>query len=237
MNEAISLARQKDVPFYVNRGQEIDFSITVLDLNSASYDFTGHTAELFVYSSFNKTASPLYVVTVTLTSGVMRFTRAAINSKKENLVYKLWVTDDTDYRQPWFNGDFFVLESAHDHPDVEETTFTISPNGDAITINVAPVGADLPLDIKVVTGTTYTVLEEDNGKMIHYTNNVGVAITLPNGLSTSHITQHIKKGTGDLTFAAATTMQSSGDVLATQYNAALAIHEGSNVWGLYGNLT
>jgi hypothetical protein len=236
MNESIDIARQKRVPFRVNRGQEIDYTITVSDSNGDSYDFTGHTARLEVYNSFNKTDSPEFVVAVTLATGTMRFTRAAITSKRENFVYKLFITDDTDYEQIWLNGPFLVLDSEYDFPDNAET-LTISPSGDAITINVAPVGTDRPLDIKTVSEATYTVLESDNGKMIHYTNNAGVAITLPNGLSDSHYTMHVNKGSGDLTFSAAGTIESVGTIIAVQYSGAMAVHEGSNVWGLYGKLT
>jgi hypothetical protein len=73
--------------------------------------------------------------------------------------------------------------------------------------------------------------------MIHYTNNAGVAITLPNGLSDSHYTMHVNKGSGDLTFSAAGTIESVGTIIAVQYSGAMAVHEGSNVWGLYGKLT
>jgi hypothetical protein len=237
MGESIDLARQKSIPFRVNRGQEIDCTLVVLNSSAASFPFSGYTADLFVYNSFNKTDSEEYEINVTLLDGSMRFTHAAIDRKRKNLVYKLWLTDPTGYRQIWFNGPFLILDEDYDYPIGDSDTLSISPGGDEITINVSPIGQDLPLDIKVVTGTTYTVLEEDNGKMIHYTNNSGVSITLPDDLSNSHITQHIKKGTGDLTFSAETTLQSSGDTIATQYNAALAIHEGSNVWGLYGALT
>lgn len=235
MNESIDIARQKRVPIRVNRGQEIDFTIAVNDA-SGSYDFTGHTARLEAYNSFNKTDSPEFVVAVTLATGTMRFTRAAITKKREDFVYKLFVTDATGYEQIWLNGPFLVLESEYDFPDNADT-LTISPSCDTITINVAPVGTDLPLDVKTVSAATYTVLESDNGKMINYTNNAGVTITLPNGLSDSHISQHVNKGTGDLTFVATGTLQSIGDTLEDQYSAANAIHEGSNVWGLYGKLT
>ena len=96
---------------------------------------------------------------------------------------------------------------------------------------------NIAIGVKTVTGTSYAVTEDDNGFTILYTNNTGVAITLPNGLSSGHVTQHVKKGTGDLTFSATGTLEAVGTILATRYSAAVAIQEGSNVWGVYGNLT
>lgn len=235
-DEAVNLARQKKLKFIVNRGQAIDVSISVNNADGSAKDFTGYTAEMLVYNSFSKTDTPEFEVDVALSSGTMTFTRDAITRKKEYFVYQLWITDPSGYRQPWTNGPFLVLNREWDQEEGEDTII-ISPNGDNITLTIDPGFVDDPLEIKTVSAATYLVLEEDNGKMIHYTHAAGVAITLPNGLSDSHITQHVKKGTGNLTFSAAGTLQSAGTILATQYNAALAIHEGSNVWGLYGNLT
>jgi hypothetical protein len=235
-NEAIDLARQKSLPFRVNRGQEIDYTILVNNADGTPYDFTDHTAEFYVYNSFNKTDVEEYEIEVTLSLGSMRFTHDAITRKKENFVYKLWITDDSGYRQPWTNGPFLVLDSEVDHEDSEDTII-ISPNGDDITLVIAPDIQDYPVEIKDVPETSYTVLEEDNGKYIRYTNASNITITLPNDLSDSHITQHVKKGDGDLIFVATGTLQAIGDTIEDQYAAAVAIHEGSNVWGLFGKLT
>lgn len=95
---------------------------------------------------------------------------------------------------------------------------------------------NVAIGIKTVTGTSYSVAEDDNGFTILYTNSSNVTITLPNGLSNGHVTQHVKKGTGNLIFSAST-LEAVGDTLETRYSAAVAIQEGSNVWGVYGNLT
>jgi hypothetical protein len=139
MDEVIDLARQKKLPFRVNRGQEIDFSISVNNADGTDFNFTGYTAEMYVYNSYAKTDTPEYTITVTLSSGTMTFTRAAITRKKENFIYKLWITDAGGYRQIWTNGPFLVLDSEVDHEDGQDTII-ISPDGDAITLTISPVG-------------------------------------------------------------------------------------------------
>jgi hypothetical protein len=136
MNEVIDLARQKKMPIRVNRGQEINFSINVDDAEGDSYDFTDHTAELLVYNSFSKTDTPEFEIEVTLSSGLMSFYREAITRKKRDLVYQLWVTDATGYRQVWLNGEFIVLSEEVNHEDGEDTII-ISPSGDNITLTLS----------------------------------------------------------------------------------------------------
>jgi hypothetical protein len=235
-DEVIDLARQKRLPIRVNRGQEIDFSIAVNDAAGDPYDFTGYSAELLVYNSFSKTDVPEFEIDVTLSSGIMTFSGDAITRNKRDFVYKLWVTDASGYRQIWTNGEFLNLDEDVNHEDGEDT-IVISPSGDDITLVITPDITDFPIQIEDVDDTSKTITEEDNGKYFRYTSNSTVTITLPNGLSTAHITQHVKKGTGNLVFVAAGTLQGIGDTIEDQYAAALAIHEGSNIWGLHGKLT
>jgi hypothetical protein len=138
MEEAIDLARQKKLPFRVNRGQVIDFSISANNGNGTPYDFTGHTAEMYVYNSFAKTDTPEFDIDVTLSIGTIAFSHGAITRKREDFVYQLWITDASGYRQPWLNGPFLVLNSEWNHEDSEDT-ITISPNGDDITLTITPL--------------------------------------------------------------------------------------------------
>ena len=64
-------------------------------------------------------------------------------------------------------------------------------------------------------------------------------VTLPNSLSTGFEVDFVNVGTGVITFAATTTLQSKGSAvtLASQYGGGTAYHRGSNVWLLVGDLT
>lgn len=237
MEEALDLDRSRKLPIRVRRGQTINYTIPVNNAAGSPFDFTGYTAELFVYTSFSKSdATEEFEITVTLDTGSMQLTHSPILRKREEFIYLLWMTDPDGGRQLWLNGPFVVLNREWDFEN-ESETIVINPDGDDITLVISPDIADFPIEFETVTGTSYTVTEEDNGKYIKYTSSSNVTITLPNGLSDGHITQHVKKGTGDLIFVAAGTLESIGDTLEDQYTAALAAHEGSNVWGLYGKLT
>ncbi len=49
-------------------------------------------------------------------------------------------------------------------------------------------------DIKVVTGTTYTLLDADSGKFIIYTNTANIEVTCPNNLTLGHQVMYLKTG-------------------------------------------
>lgn len=136
INEAIDLARQKKIPFRTNRGQVINHTILVKNEDGSNYDFGGHTAEMYAYNSFSKTTTPEYTITVTLSSGEMHFSHSAINILREELVYQLWITNATAYRQVWLNGPFLILNREWNHEDTQDT-IVISPDGDEITLVVS----------------------------------------------------------------------------------------------------
>lgn len=140
-NEAIDLARQKKIPFRTNRGQRIDHTILVKNEDGSNYDFSGHTAEMYVYNSFSKTTTPEYTVTVTLSSGEIHFAHLPISILREELVYQLWITNASAYRQVWLNGPFLILNREWNHEDNTDTII-ISPDGDEITL-IVPSGSSL----------------------------------------------------------------------------------------------
>lgn len=141
MNESIDLARQKRLPFRVNRNQEIDFTIGVNDASGAAFDFTGYSSRLEVYNSYNKTETPEFEIAVELSVGFVRFHRAAVNKRREDFVYRWFMVDANGYEQIWTNGPFTLIDSEFDLPNSEDT-LTISPSGDIITINMSVIGSD-----------------------------------------------------------------------------------------------
>jgi len=55
-------------------------------------------------------------------------------------------------------------------------------------------------EVKDVTGTTYTLLEEDDDKILHFTNNSDVTITIPTGLTPTNRYEGKQLGDGQLIF-------------------------------------
>jgi hypothetical protein len=100
----------------------------------------------------------------------------------------------------------------------------------------APINVPQNVTINEVTDN-YTLVAADNGEEIKVNKATSVTITLPDGLPKGFACMVVMKGAGSVVFSAAGTLESIGTTLATQYTAATVIHEGSNVWGVYGDLT
>lgn len=97
-------------------------------------------------------------------------------------------------------------------------------------------GASAYGDIVSITGTT-TLSSTHVGKTIEA--NGTFTITFPNSLVTGAKINVINVGSGTITLAATTTLQSksSNTKLASQYGGASVYHRGSNVWLAVGDLT
>jgi hypothetical protein len=61
---------------------------------------------------------------------------------------------------------------------------------------------DFDASINEQTGTTYTLLAGDNGKVIKFTNGSAITLTLPSGLGLGFNCSVIQYGAGQITFTA-----------------------------------
>jgi hypothetical protein len=101
----------------------------------------------------------------------------------------------------------------------------------------AAQAAALPEDATIVAvSATHTLLAGNAGK-IHECNGTFI-VTLPDGLDVGYQATVVNVGTGVITLAATTTLQSADAAvtLATQYKAAVVYHRGSDVWLAAGGL-
>jgi hypothetical protein len=97
---------------------------------------------------------------------------------------------------------------------------------------------NIPTDVVLNEITdNYSLVAADNGEVLKVNKTTSVTITLPDGLPKGFSALVVMKGAGSVVFSTAGTLESIGTTLATQYTAATVIHEGSNVWGVYGDLT
>jgi hypothetical protein len=94
--------------------------------------------------------------------------------------------------------------------------------------------------INAQTGTTYTFLESDNGKVLTFNNGSAVTVTIPTALPVGFNCTAIQLGAGQVGFTAASglTLQSYGNQyrLIGQHAAASIIEYSANIVNLSGNL-
>jgi hypothetical protein len=95
--------------------------------------------------------------------------------------------------------------------------------------------------INAQTGTTYTFLSSDNGKIVTFNNASPITVTVPTGLPDGFNATGIQIGAGQLGFTAASgvTLNSylSQYKILGQHGAATLISYTTNIYNLSGNLT
>jgi hypothetical protein len=103
------------------------------------------------------------------------------------------------------------------------------------------------LGINAQTGTTYTFVLADDGKFLTASNASAITVTIPPISSVAYPVgaqlNIIQKGAGQVTFAqgAGVTIRSTGATatapkLRVQYSSATAVHEGSDIWYVVGDI-
>jgi hypothetical protein len=103
------------------------------------------------------------------------------------------------------------------------------------------------LGINAQTGTTYTFVLADDGKFVTASNASAITVTIPPISSEAYPVgaqlSIVQKGAGQVTFAqgAGVTIRSTGATatapkLRVQYSSATAVHEGSDIWYVVGDI-
>lgn len=94
--------------------------------------------------------------------------------------------------------------------------------------------------INAQTGTTYTFLATDNGKVVTFNNGSAITVTIPTGLPVGFNCTGIQLGTGQVGFTAASGVTlnaySSAYKIAGQHGAASLVSYTTNIYNLSGSL-
>ena len=111
------------------------------------------------------------------------------------------------------------------------------------TINGATIGTSIiNLTINAQTGTTYTPVLADNGKLVTLSNASAITLTVPTNASVAYATGaqiNIEQiGAGQVTIVGDTgvTVNGTGTKLRTQWSAATLVKLGTDSWTLIGDL-
>jgi hypothetical protein len=119
-------------------------------------------------------------------------------------------------------------------------TFT---SGDVFTAANASILATAVVAINAQTGTTYTAVAADVGKLVTASNAAAIALTIPQNVFAVGDQINIMQGTGGsgvvtITAGAGVTLNSNGAKLKTngQYAVATVLCTASNTFLVFGNL-
>lgn len=95
-------------------------------------------------------------------------------------------------------------------------------------------------NIKTISATTYTLLDEDAGKVLHFTSSTSVTVTIPTGLATNKRYEGVQLGDGQVSFVTdGTTLRVGASETATtaeKYSVFGLDWIGTNEYLLYGKL-
>ena len=111
------------------------------------------------------------------------------------------------------------------------------------TINGATIGTSIiNLTLNAQTGTTYTPVLADNGKLVTLSNASAITLTVPTNASVAYATgaqiniQAIDAGQVTVVGDTGVTVNGTGTKLRTQWSAATLVKLGTDSWTLIGDL-
>jgi hypothetical protein len=94
---------------------------------------------------------------------------------------------------------------------------------------------------KLITTTTYTVLQADHGLRLHFSNTSPISVIIPTGLQDWFACELVQDSTGQITVVAGSSVTlhsySGWTKFAGQHAGASLYGKGSNVFTLLGQLT
>ena len=117
-------------------------------------------------------------------------------------------------------------------------------SGQVLTAAELDAVATAMIAINAQTGTTYTTVLADDGKLVTCDNAASIALTIPPnssvayGIGTQINIMQLGAGTVTITAGAGVTLQSAGSKLKTdaQYAVATCLKIASDTWVVVGNL-
>lgn len=113
---------------------------------------------------------------------------------------------------------------------VSKGTGVVQANGNEVAIKNAEVNAQ--------TGTTYTLVASDNGKVVTLNNAAAITLTVPSGLGAGFNCLVVQLGAGQVTFSPSSTTinnRQSHTKIAGQYGVASLVAYAANTFALGGD--
>lgn len=226
------------------KGDDLTLTFTVTE-NSVAYDWTGATVATAILQdgtavATNFTSATPVAGTLTLSLTDTQTTTLGVAT------YRWWVSvTKSSATRSWIAGTLSVVEPGWGGVSTSSASLAITTGSVSIAMTGQVTGAqgqwDTAQTINAQTGTSYSLVAGDVGKLVTLSNASAVTLTVPSGLGWSNGTRVdlVQLGAGQVTVAASgTTINSTpGLKLRAQYSAATLIQTATNTFLLVGDLS
>jgi len=219
-----------------------DLTVTLgITENGADYSWTGVTITTGISSGGSLVATNW--TTATPTDGVLVLSLTDTQTTTLGAATYQWFCQFTKAgsTRSLIAGTLSVMESGW--PGTSSSSATVASTSIAVTgqITGAQGQWDTAQTLNTQTGTSYSLLASDVGKLVTLSNASAITLTVPSGLglATGQRIDIAQLGAGQVTVAASSTTINStpGLKLRAQYSAASLIVTGTNTFLLVGDLS
>ena len=225
------------------KGDDLTITLTITE-NGTAYDWTGATVATSILDA-SGTAVATNFTTTTPANGTLTLTLTDTQTTTLGVATYRWQVNVTkaSATRTWLAGGLSVMQPGWGGTSTSSASLSITTGAVTVAVTGQLTGAqgqwDTAQTINAQTGTTYTLVAGDVGKLVTLSNAAAVTLTVPSGLGLA-AGQRIdlaQLGAGQVTVAASgTTINSTpGLKLRAQYSAASLICTATNTFLLVGD--
>ena len=221
-----------------------DFSLTVtVTQNSVAYDWTGATVSTSIVDQ-SGTAVATNFTSATSAGGILTLSLTDTNTTTLGPGTWRWQVNVTkaSVTRTWLAGALSIMDRGWGGSSSASASLSITAASLSLSLTGGAQGQwDTAQTFNAQTGTSYSLLASDAGKLVTLTNASAITLTVPSGLglATGQRIDLAQLGAGQVTVAASgTTVNATpGLKLRAQYSAASLIVTGTNTFLLVGDLS
>ena len=226
------------------KGDDLTLTLSVTE-SAVNYDWTGATVATAILQDGTAVATNFTTSTPANGTLVLSLTDTQTTTLGA-AVYRYWVSvTKASATRTWLAGTLSVMEAGWGGNSTSSASLSITTGAATIAVTGQVTGAqgqwDTAQTINAQTGTSYSLVAGDVGKLVTLTNASAITLTVPSGLGLSNGTRIdlAQLGAGQVTVAASgTTINASpGLKLRAQYSAATLIQTATNTFLLVGDLS
>jgi hypothetical protein len=221
------------------------FGIGILFDQESGTGSTGDTARINTYQTGSSLGSNIHLDFHVGYGGMYHMLRMSPGFGSRELKFfpfdednfsngELFITDDRDIN----HVNYLEFTETTTQPITNRTIYYDDNEDDFVVVSDGNFVNLTKVKYKAVTGTTYTILESDRGKLLGCENAGGCTVTIPTGLSVGHAVNVFRRnGAGATVLSSAGTLEGPGTTLNVAKTGASIVHIGSNIHVAQGALS